>query len=142
MRRSLQSPTADLHFKDHPPKLEQVDQCFIATTCKMNANERERTMWEKLPRRLWPLQKPLDDAYEMLESRHGWRYLHRRAQDRHRQTEDIEMFFGMSDENGHLLMDRKEVLTRGRHYFEGIPTVEIPHPSRAPIHGPTHKIIV
>ncbi|VDP10971.1 unnamed protein product [Heligmosomoides polygyrus] len=85
------------------------------------------------------------DVNEKLESRDGERYLHRLAKNRHRQTEDIEKFFGINDENGHLLMDRKKALKRWRDYFEEIATVEFPHPvipSTAPTHGPVQKITV
>ncbi|VDO94808.1 unnamed protein product, partial [Heligmosomoides polygyrus] len=61
------------------------------------------------------------------------------------QTEDIEKFFGINDENGHLLTDRKKALKRWRDYFEEISTVEFPHPaipSTAPTHGPVQKITV
>ncbi|VDO96918.1 unnamed protein product [Heligmosomoides polygyrus] len=62
------------------------------------------------------------DVNEKLESRDGERYLYRLAKNRHRQTEDIEKFFGINDENGHLLMDRKKALKRWRDYFEEIST--------------------
>ncbi|VDP46820.1 unnamed protein product [Heligmosomoides polygyrus] len=85
------------------------------------------------------------DVNEKLESRDGERYLYRLAKNRHRQTEDIENFFGINDENGHLLMNRKKALKRWRDYFEEISTVEFPHPaipSTAPTHGPVQKITV
>ncbi|VDO63574.1 unnamed protein product [Heligmosomoides polygyrus] len=75
----------------------------------------------------------------------GERHLHRLAKNRHRQTEDIEKFFGINDENGHLLMDRKKALKRWRDYFEEISTAELPHPaipSTAPTHGPVQKVNV
>ncbi|VDP03021.1 unnamed protein product [Heligmosomoides polygyrus] len=85
------------------------------------------------------------DVNEKLESRHGVRYLYRLAKFRHRQTEDIEKFFGINDENGRLLMDREKALKRWRNYFEEISTAEFPHPallSTAPTHGPVQKITV
>ncbi|VDP41724.1 unnamed protein product [Heligmosomoides polygyrus] len=48
------------------------------------------------------------DVNEKLESHDGNRYLYRLAKNRHRQTEDIETFFGIGDEHGHLPMNRKE----------------------------------
>ncbi|VDP29722.1 unnamed protein product [Heligmosomoides polygyrus] len=84
-----------------------------------------------------------DDTKAKLESRDGERYLYRLAKYRNRQTEDIEKFFGINDENGYLFMDRKEELKRWRDYFEEISTVEFPHlaiPSMA--HGPVRKITV
>ncbi|VDO39606.1 unnamed protein product [Heligmosomoides polygyrus] len=83
------------------------------------------------------------DVNEKLESRDHERYLYRLAKFRHRQTEDIEKFFGINDENGRLLMDLKKALKRWRDYFEEISTVEFPHlaiPSTAPTHGPVQKI--
>ncbi|VDP28856.1 unnamed protein product [Heligmosomoides polygyrus] len=82
---------------------------------------------------------------EKLESRDGERYLYRLEKFRHRQTEDIGKFFGISDENGRLLTGRKKALKRWRDYFEEISTVEFPHPaipSTAPTHGSVQKITV
>ena len=86
-----------------------------------------------------------DDISKKLETRDGERYLYGLAKSRHRQTEDIEKFFGISDENGQLLMDRGRVLQRWREYFEGISTVEFAHPAipcTAPTYGPVQKITV
>ncbi|VDP23442.1 unnamed protein product [Heligmosomoides polygyrus] len=86
-----------------------------------------------------------NDVYEELMSRDGERYLHRLAKNRHRHAEDIEMFFGINDENGHLLMNPKVALKRWRDYFEGFSNEEFPHPtvpSADPIHGPVHKATV
>ncbi|VDO69725.1 unnamed protein product [Heligmosomoides polygyrus] len=58
---------------------------------------------------------------------------------------DIEKFFGMNDESGHLLKDRKNAMKRWRDYFEEISTMEFPHPaipSVGSVHGPVHKITV
>ncbi|VDO99713.1 unnamed protein product [Heligmosomoides polygyrus] len=52
------------------------------------------------------------DVNEKLASRDGERYFYRLAMARHRQTEDIEKFFGINDESGHLLTDRKKALKR------------------------------
>ncbi|VDO87720.1 unnamed protein product [Heligmosomoides polygyrus] len=85
------------------------------------------------------------DLNEKLESRDGERYLYRLAKFRHRQTENIEKFFVINDENGHLLTDRKKALKRWCDYFEKISTVEFPHPtipSTAPTHGPVQEITV
>ncbi|VDP50694.1 unnamed protein product [Heligmosomoides polygyrus] len=58
-----------------------------------------------------------EDVNEKLESRYGERYLCQLAKFRHRQTEDIEKFFGINDENGRLLMERKKALKRWRDYL-------------------------
>ncbi|VDP37453.1 unnamed protein product [Heligmosomoides polygyrus] len=77
-----------------------------------------------------------------LESRDGERFLYRLAKVCHRQTEDVEKFFDINDENGHLLMHRKMVL--GRTYFEEVSTIEFAHPSipSPPVYGPVQKITV
>ncbi|XGW06744.1 hypothetical protein V3C99_016790, partial [Haemonchus contortus] len=80
-----------------------------------------------------------------LESREGERYIYRLAKTRNRQTEDIEKFFGINDENGHLLTDRRQTLKRWREYFANISTIEFAHPSipcAPPVHGPVQKITV
>ncbi|VDO99401.1 unnamed protein product [Heligmosomoides polygyrus] len=85
------------------------------------------------------------DVYRKLESRDGERYLYRLAKTRHRQTEDIEKFFGINDEDCHLLTDRKKALKRWRDYFEKISTMEVLHPaisSVASVHGSVHKMTV
>ncbi|VDP47401.1 unnamed protein product [Heligmosomoides polygyrus] len=85
------------------------------------------------------------DVYRTIESRDGERYLYRLAETPHRQTEEIEKFFGINDESGHLLTDRKKALERWRDYFEKISTTDLPHPaipSVASVHGPVHKITV
>ncbi|VDP38569.1 unnamed protein product [Heligmosomoides polygyrus] len=90
-------------------------------------NWRSAKKRRELTRRLWPLQKPLI------------------TRNRHRQTEDIEKFFGINDENGRILINRKEALKRWRDYLEGISTEEFPHPAVsfvAPIHGSAHMVIV
>uniref|UniRef100_A0A7I4Y4S3 Reverse transcriptase domain-containing protein n=1 Tax=Haemonchus contortus TaxID=6289 RepID=A0A7I4Y4S3_HAECO len=82
---------------------------------------------------------------EKLESRDGERYVYRLAKTRHRQTEDIERFFGINDENGYLLTDRKQALKRWREYFENISTAEFAHPAipcAPPVYGPVQKITV
>ncbi|VDP10495.1 unnamed protein product [Heligmosomoides polygyrus] len=86
-----------------------------------------------------------DDVNERLESRDGGRILYRLANFCHRQTEDVEKFFGINDENGHLLMDRKMALNRWRNDFEEIPTVEFAYPaipSAPPVYGPVQEITV
>ncbi|VDP25402.1 unnamed protein product [Heligmosomoides polygyrus] len=85
-----------------------------------------------------------DDVNGRLESRDGERFFYRLAKVRHHQTEDVEKFFGINDENGHLLMDRKMVLNRWRTYFEEVSTIEFAHPSipsSPPVYGPVQKII-
>ncbi|VDO19221.1 unnamed protein product [Heligmosomoides polygyrus] len=70
---------------------------------------------------------------------------YRLAKARHRQSEDIEKFFGINDENGHLLMNRKRAMERWHDYFERISTVEFAHPPIPcvpPTHGPVRKITV
>lgn len=69
-----------------------------------------------MPSRSWPLQKPLhyDVLNEKLESHYKEWYLHRLAENRHRQTEDIEKFLGINDRNGHLFKGRNEELKRFR----------------------------
>ncbi|VDO29076.1 unnamed protein product [Heligmosomoides polygyrus] len=52
------------------------------------------------------------DVNEKLESRDGEWYLYRPAKNRQRQTEDIEKFFGINNENGRLLMNREKALKR------------------------------
>ncbi|VDO95486.1 unnamed protein product [Heligmosomoides polygyrus] len=80
-----------------------------------------------------------------LESRDGERFLYRLVNVHHRQAEDVEKLFGINDENGHLLMDRKMVLNRWRTYFEEVSTIEFAHPripSSSPVHGTVQKINV
>ncbi|VDO25316.1 unnamed protein product [Haemonchus placei] len=85
------------------------------------------------------------DLNKKLESRDGERYVYRLAKTRNRQTEDIEKFFGINDENGHFLTDRRQTLKRWREYFANISTVEFAHPAipcAPPVHGPVQKITV
>ncbi|VDP46648.1 unnamed protein product [Heligmosomoides polygyrus] len=85
------------------------------------------------------------DVHRKLESHDGERYFYRLANTRHCQTEDIEKFFGINDENGHLLMDRKKAFKRWRDYSEEISTVEFPHlaiPSVGFVRGLVQKITV
>ncbi|VDO81652.1 unnamed protein product [Heligmosomoides polygyrus] len=65
------------------------------------------------------------EVSEKLETRDGKRYLYRLAKARCRQAEDIEKFFGINDENGHLLMDRKRAVKQWRDYFEEISNITI-----------------
>ncbi|VDP25373.1 unnamed protein product, partial [Heligmosomoides polygyrus] len=79
------------------------------------------------------------------ETRDGERYLYRLAKARCRQAEDTEKFFGIKDENGHLLMDRKRAVKRWHDYFEEISNVEFAHPAipfASPVYGPVQKITV
>uniref|UniRef100_A0A7I4Z3N8 Reverse transcriptase domain-containing protein n=1 Tax=Haemonchus contortus TaxID=6289 RepID=A0A7I4Z3N8_HAECO len=85
------------------------------------------------------------DLNKKLEPRDGERYVYRLAKTRSRQTEDIEKFSGINDENGRLLTDRRQVLKRWREYFANISTVEFAHPAipcAPPVHGPVQKITV
>uniref|UniRef100_A0A183G757 DNA primase n=1 Tax=Heligmosomoides polygyrus TaxID=6339 RepID=A0A183G757_HELPZ len=50
------------------------------------------------------------DVNEKLGAHDGERYPYRLAKDPHRQNEDIEKFFSINDEDGHLLTDRKKAL--------------------------------
>ncbi|VDP12487.1 unnamed protein product [Heligmosomoides polygyrus] len=62
-----------------------------------------------------------------------------------KKSEDIEKFFGINDDNGHLLMNRKRAMERWHDYFERISTVEFsypPIPCVPPTHGPVQKITV
>ncbi|VDO73815.1 unnamed protein product [Heligmosomoides polygyrus] len=59
-----------------------------------------------------------------------------------RQTEDIEEFFGINDDIGRLLTDRKKALKQWHNYFKEISTMKFPHPAIASGHGPVHKITV
>ncbi|VDP19030.1 unnamed protein product [Heligmosomoides polygyrus] len=77
----------------------------------------------KLQRRQWPLLKP-----------HATLICP--------QAEDIEKFFGINDENGHLLMDRKRAAKRWHDYFEEISNVEFEHPAArfaSAVHGPCRR---
>uniref|UniRef100_W6NHB0 Craniofacial development protein 2-like n=1 Tax=Haemonchus contortus TaxID=6289 RepID=W6NHB0_HAECO len=69
------------------------------------------------------------DLNRKLESRNGERYVYRLARTRNRETEYIEKFFGINDENGHLLTDRRQTLKRWRQFFANISTVEFAHPA-------------
>ncbi|VDP05276.1 unnamed protein product [Heligmosomoides polygyrus] len=66
--------------------------------------------------------------------------LYRLAKARHPQSEDIEKFFGIDDENGHLLMNRRRVMERWNDYFEKISTVEFAYPP-IPRIPPTHGLV-
>ncbi|VDO97032.1 unnamed protein product [Heligmosomoides polygyrus] len=86
-----------------------------------------------------------DDVSGKLESYDGERFLYRLAKVCHRQIEDVEKFFGINDENRHLLMDRKMVLNRCRTYFEDVSAVEFVHPSIPSfptVYGPVQKITI
>ncbi|VDO71371.1 unnamed protein product [Heligmosomoides polygyrus] len=67
-----------------------------------------------------------EDVNEKLDTRDGERQLYRLAKAQHRQSEDIEKFFGINDENGHLLMNRRRAMEQWHDYFERISTVESP----------------
>lgn len=61
-----------------------------------------------------------DDVNMKLKPCDSERFHHRLAKVLHLQTEDVEKFFGINDENDHLLMDRKMTLNRWRIYFENL----------------------
>ncbi|VDP06181.1 unnamed protein product [Heligmosomoides polygyrus] len=69
-----------------------------------------------------------DEGNEKLERCDGERQFYRLAKARHRQSEAIEKFFGIDDENGHLLMNRKGAMERWHDYFERISMGEFAHP--------------
>ncbi|VDO44533.1 unnamed protein product [Haemonchus placei] len=76
---------------------------------------------------------------------YGERYVHRLAKTRNRQTENIEKFLGINDENGHLLTDRRQSLKRWRECFTNISTAGFTRHAItcAPlVRGPVQKIIV
>ncbi|VDP51949.1 unnamed protein product [Heligmosomoides polygyrus] len=76
-------------------------------------------------------------------SRDGERFLYRLAKVPHCQTENVEKFFGINYENGHLRIDRKMVLNRWCTHFVEVSTVEVAViPSFPPIYGPVQKITV
>ncbi|EYB91800.1 hypothetical protein Y032_0202g1798 [Ancylostoma ceylanicum] len=58
----------------------------------------------------------------------GERLIYRLARSRQRQTEDVEKFYGVNDEHGQLITDRKEATERWCDYFEKISTEEFSHP--------------
>uniref|UniRef100_A0A7I4Z612 Reverse transcriptase domain-containing protein n=1 Tax=Haemonchus contortus TaxID=6289 RepID=A0A7I4Z612_HAECO len=85
------------------------------------------------------------DLNKKLESRDGERYVYRLAKTRNHQTGNIEKFYGIDDENGHLLTDRRKTLKQWREYFANISTAEFAHPAipcAPPVHGPVQKIPV
>uniref|UniRef100_A0A183G742 Reverse transcriptase domain-containing protein n=1 Tax=Heligmosomoides polygyrus TaxID=6339 RepID=A0A183G742_HELPZ len=85
------------------------------------------------------------DVSEKLETRVGEGYLYRLAKARCRQAEDTEKFFGINDDNGRLLMDRKRAVKRWHDYFEEISNVEFEHlavPFASPVYSPVLKIRV
>ncbi|VDP16372.1 unnamed protein product [Heligmosomoides polygyrus] len=67
----------------------------------------------------WQKYQEAKNVNEKLESRDGERYFYRLAKNRHRQSEDIEKFFGIKDENGHLLTERKKGLEAMVRLFRG-----------------------
>ncbi|VDL81607.1 unnamed protein product [Nippostrongylus brasiliensis] len=69
-----------------------------------------------------------DEVNRRLETRDGERLIYRLARTRHRQSEDVEKFHGVTDDHGQLLMDTKKVMERWRDYFEKISTEESLHP--------------
>ncbi|VDO80682.1 unnamed protein product [Heligmosomoides polygyrus] len=85
------------------------------------------------------------DVSKKLETHDGERYFYRLAKARCRQAENNEKFFGINDENGHLLMDRKRAVKRWHDYFEEVSNVEFDHPAipfASPVYGPVQKILV
>ncbi|EYB86393.1 hypothetical protein Y032_0279g1182 [Ancylostoma ceylanicum] len=64
---------------------------------------------------------------------------------RQRQTEDIGMFYGVNDEHGQLITDRKKATKRWCDFFEKISTEEFGHPpipQLPPTRGPIQPITV
>ncbi|VDO67818.1 unnamed protein product [Heligmosomoides polygyrus] len=155
-------------LKIAPPRLKQIERCDAARIKWWRMKEKKAApgrrkvdkqtwLWtddvkakvreKKALYRVFLGEKTAEncDVNEKLVSRDGERYLYRLAKIRHRHTEDIEKFFSIIDESGHLLTDRKKALKRWRDCFEEISTMEFHHPaipSVGSVHGPVHKITV
>ncbi|VDO25784.1 unnamed protein product [Heligmosomoides polygyrus] len=88
----------------------------------------------------WLLLKPhCADVSEKFETSNDELCPYRLAKARCRQAEDIEKFFGINDENGHLLMDRERAVKRWHDYFQEISNVEFAHPAipfASDVYGP------
>ncbi|EYB90748.1 hypothetical protein Y032_0214g2313, partial [Ancylostoma ceylanicum] len=87
-----------------------------------------------------------DNISKQLDAKDGSeRLIYRLARYRQRQTEDVEKFYGVNDEHGQLITDRKKATKRWCDYFEKISTEEFSHPSipqLPPTCGPIQPITV
>uniref|UniRef100_A0A914WXY9 Reverse transcriptase domain-containing protein n=1 Tax=Plectus sambesii TaxID=2011161 RepID=A0A914WXY9_9BILA len=84
-----------------------------------------------------------ESLYQKLDTREGEKEIYRLARSRHQKTLDIEKFYGVNDENGRLITDKKLAAERWRSYFETISNEEFPHPPispTAPVQGPVLPI--
>ncbi|EYC31610.1 hypothetical protein Y032_0004g2247 [Ancylostoma ceylanicum] len=70
-----------------------------------------------------------DNISKQLDAKDGGeRFIYRLARSRQRQTEDVETFYGVNDEYGQLITDRKKAMKRWCGDFEKISTEEFSHP--------------
>ncbi|EYC46253.1 hypothetical protein Y032_0403g824 [Ancylostoma ceylanicum] len=87
-----------------------------------------------------------DNISKQLDAKDGGeRLFYRLARSRQRQTEDVEKFYGVNDEHGQLITDRKKATKRWCDYFEKISTEEFSHPpipQLPPTCGPIQPITV
>ncbi|EYC14715.1 hypothetical protein Y032_0039g116 [Ancylostoma ceylanicum] len=86
-----------------------------------------------------------DEVCKKLDSKDGERLIYRLAKSRKRQADDVENFYGVSDEQGVLLMDRKMAMQRWRDYFEKVSIEEFAHPpvpEVPPTFGPVEPITI
>ncbi|EYB87852.1 hypothetical protein Y032_0256g368 [Ancylostoma ceylanicum] len=87
-----------------------------------------------------------DNISKQLDAKDGGeRLIYRLARSRQRQTEDVEKFYGVNDEHGQLITDRKKATKRWCDYFEKISTEEFSHPpipQLPPTCGPIQPITV
>ncbi|EYC46200.1 hypothetical protein Y032_0404g836 [Ancylostoma ceylanicum] len=85
-----------------------------------------------------------DNISKQLDAKGGGeRLIYRLARSRQRQTEDVEKFYGVNDEHGQLITDRKKATKRCCDYFEKISTEEFSHssiPHLPPTYGPIQPI--
>ncbi|EYC24622.1 hypothetical protein Y032_0013g2010 [Ancylostoma ceylanicum] len=71
--------------------------------------------------------------------------IYRLARSRRRQIEDVEKYYGVNDEHGRLLIDRKKATEWWGDYFKKISTRELSHPpipQLPPTYGPIQPITV
>ncbi|EYC19244.1 hypothetical protein Y032_0025g1263 [Ancylostoma ceylanicum] len=87
-----------------------------------------------------------DNISKQLDAKNaGERLIYRLARSRQQQTEDVEKFFGVNDEHGQLITDRRKAAERWYDYFEKISAEELsqpPTPQLPPTYGPIQPIIV
>ncbi|EYC21748.1 hypothetical protein Y032_0018g3509 [Ancylostoma ceylanicum] len=71
-----------------------------------------------------------DNISKQLDSKDGGeRLIYQLSRSRQRQTEDVEKFYGVNDEPGQLIIDRRKATKRWCDYFKKISTEEFSHPS-------------